>query len=131
MKTLSILILFLISVTSSFSQSGKITSKTDSVDVELERTNITFQQIQLRDSIDQSLAVFNVQIEQAPKSKKKELEKARKELLLNKEILQRDIDEVGLTSKNSWTKENVKRLKINTAQVRREYRRIRKNATKI
>lgn len=126
MKTLTILILVMVSsIGFCFGQAKVIETKKDSVNVELERKLISIEQKQLRDSINQSLEVFNTTIKQVPASKKKKLEQARKDLLLNKEILQRDIDEVAITAQNAWTDENVKRLKINANQVRREYVRIR------
>lgn len=126
MKTLTSLVLVMaLSIGFCLGQAKVIETKKDSVNVELERNLISIEQKQLRDSINQSLEVFNAKIKQVPASKKKKLEQARKDLLLNKEILQRDIDEVAITAQNAWTDENVKRLKINASQIRREYVRIR------
>jgi hypothetical protein len=124
MKTLSVFMLvFMCSVGFCFSQATQ-NIRQDSVIFEAERKIIAVQQIQLRDSINQSLSLVDTKIKNASPAKKKKLEQARKDLLLNKEVLQRYIDETGLTAKNSWTDENVERLKMNVDQVRREHRRL-------
>lgn len=125
MKTLSVFIIALLcSVGFSFAQATQ-NIKQDSVIFEAERKIIAVQQVQLRDSINQSLSLIDTKIKNASPAKKKKLERTRKDLLLNKEVLQRYIDETGLTAKNSWTDENVERLKMNVDQVRREHRRLR------
>ena len=125
MKIFNALVFFVICSVSFCSAQSAQNIDRDSANIELERQIISSQQIQLRDSINQSLALINTKINKTPSSKRKKLEQARKDLLLNKEIIQRDINEVGLTARNSWTDENLKRYKINVDQVRREHVRLR------
>lgn len=105
-------------------QSEKLQSG-DSIRVELERTIISNELIQLRDSINQSLKLFDSRIKRAPASRKGKFENARKELVEYRNRVKLDLEEASLTAKNAWTQDSVDRIRANTVATRREYKRIR------
>lgn len=124
MKTLTISIAIVMCTCSfGFAQSKRLQSG-DSIRVELERTTINKELTQLRDSIGQSLKIFESRIQKARVSKREKLESARKDLIEYQKRTKLDLEETLLTAQNSWSDESVKRIRANTAATRREYKRI-------
>jgi hypothetical protein len=125
MKTLTASIALVIcSFGFGYAQTEKLQSG-DSIRVELQRRSIFKDLTQLRDSMNQSLKIFDSRIQKAPLSKKDKLESARKELIEYQNLVKLDLEETSLTAKNAWRNEYVERIKANTVITRREYKRIR------
>lgn len=124
MKTLTISITIVMCTCGfGFAQSKRLQSG-DSIRVELERTTISKELTQLRDSIGQSLKIFDSRIKTARVSKREKLESARKELTEYQNRTKLDLEEISLTAQNSWRDESVKRIRANSTATRREYKRI-------
>jgi len=125
MKTLSICIALLVcSLGLAFAQSERLQSG-DSIRVALERTTISKELTQLRDSINQSLRILDSRIKKARVSTRTKLENARKELIEYQKRIKLDLEETVVTGQNAWREEAVKRIRANTTATRREYNRIR------
>ena len=125
MKTIMISIALVICSSGlAFAQAQRLQSG-DSIRVELERTTISKELTQLRDSINQSLKIFDSRIKKAGVSKREKLESARKELIEYQNRIKLDLEETSVTAQNAWRAESVERIRANTVATRREYKRIR------
>ena len=125
MKTLLICIALLIcSLDLAFAQSERLQSG-DSIRIALERTTLSKELTQLRDSINQSLKIFDSRIKKARAPKRVQLENARRELIEYQKRIKLDLEETSVTGQNAWREESVKRIQANTIATRREYKRIR------
>jgi len=124
MKTASIFItLLLCSVTVGFGQNGKMES--DSVKINIARSEISKELTLLRDSIKLTITEFDLKIKKATGDKKGKLESAQKDLGEYINRVSSDLQETSLTAKNAWTTESVERIRTSTSATRREYYRIR------
>jgi ribosomal protein L16 Arg81 hydroxylase len=124
MKTVSIFIaIILVACGFGFAQTERLQSG-DSVRVELERKIISDEMTQLRDSISQSLKIFDLRIKKARVARRQKLESARKELTEYQNMIKLDLKETATTAQNAWSEDSVKRMRANTVATRREYKRI-------
>lgn len=129
MKTVLILVLTVgmsLGMVTTYGQSEKIGIK-DSVEVSTEREQISRSLVQLRDSINNSITMLDDKKIGAPTKSKQGIDKAVKELVLYKEKVVRDIEEIEDTSKKGWDSNSVIRIQTTMLEVRREYKRISKD----
>jgi hypothetical protein len=125
MKTLTLSIALVIGFSCiGFAQSEKLQSG-DSIRVELQRAVISKELTQLRDSIANSLHVFDSLIEKSQGKKRDKLLSAKRELEHYQDLVKLDIEETNTTARKAWLEINVERMKANTVTTRREYKRIR------
>ncbi len=122
-STLLFMVALLGLVTAGFAQSGKLQSG-DSVRIELERTTVSKELIDLRDSMALSIIAFDAKVKKSKSSKVEKLKSARKELAAYKDQLDLDLKEIAQTGRNSWNKESIERIQLSTQNTRREYKRI-------
>lgn len=95
----------------------------DSVTVEIARSGVSEELINLRDSMSVSLQKFNTLINSVRPSKKK-LEIARKELVHYYDLVELDLKETQTTAQNAWTTDAANRIRANTIMIRREHARL-------
>ena len=128
MKTL----IFSIAITTlSFGLSNAQTTEKLQLDedarVDVQRSIVSKQLLQLRDSIGISIRVADILLQKAKiEAQKVTYGNAKNELIEYQKRVISDLDETSLTSENAWTGESEKRLKLSLNDTRREHNRIRK-----
>lgn len=124
MKSILFSIAIVISIcTVGLAQSAKLNSG-DSIRIELERTAITTELIDLRDSISISIIAFDSKVKKSIPSEGVKLTAASKELTGYKGQLDLNIEEIVQTGRNSWNADSMARIQLATVNTRREYKRI-------
>ncbi len=104
--------------------------ESDSVEINIERAAITKELSQLRDSIKQTIKIFDSKIRKASANKKEKLESTQKDLIEYMNRVKSDLQETSLTARNAWTVDSASRIKVSTSATRREYYRIRRSSFK-
>jgi hypothetical protein len=124
MKAMLFIITLLGLVKVGLAQTEKLSSG-DSTRIELERTALSAELIQLRDSISISILAIDAKVKKTMPSASAKLMAASKELKGYKDHLELDIEEITQTGLNSWRADSLKRIQLDTINTRREYKRIR------
>ncbi len=125
MKTsfLSIL-LFCVSAGSAFSQATDKLPVSDSARIELERKQLLKELTDLRDSINQSLNVFSRSIRKVSPKKDKQMKNASQNLGQYRDRLKTDIQKVQLTTQNAWSPNNLKTIRADMTEIRKEHKKM-------
>ncbi len=116
--------LFLITISLASFFSASLAQSKDSVNVEIARSHISEELIELRDSINQSLQKFDARMKVVKPAQKKELQAARKELVQYYDLVELDLAEASTTAKNGWTEDAMGRIRANMVMIRREHARL-------
>lgn len=124
MKTLVVLLFMTLGSFACLSQSTERLQADDSARIELERTALVKELTDLRDSINQSLNIFSRSIRKTTPKKEKQMKNASQELAQYRDRLKLDIQQVQLTAKNGWSVNNIKRIKDDAADIRKEHKRM-------
>ena len=99
--------------------------------VDVQRSIVSKELIQLRDSIGISIRVADILLQKAKmETQKANYENAKAELIEYQKRVKSDLDETSLTARNAWTGESEKRLKISMNDTRREHNRIKNTILK-
>ena len=124
MKTLVAFLFMTVGSFACFSQNTERLQADDSARIELERTALLKELTNLRDSINQSLNVFSRSIRKTTPKKEKQMKNASQDLAHYRDRLKLDIQQVQLTAKNGWTPNNIKVIKSDAADIRKEHKRL-------
>jgi hypothetical protein len=124
MKTRLISFCLLFGSIACFSQNTERLQADDSARIEYERSKLLKELTGLRDSINQSLTMFSRSIRKTTPKKDKQLKTASQDLAQYRDRLKLDIQQVQLTAKNGWSTTNIKRIKDDSADIRKEHKRI-------
>jgi hypothetical protein len=124
MKTLFMFAFLVLGSVACYSQATERLQADDSTRIELERSDLLKELTGLRDSINQSLNVFSRSIKKVSPKKDKQMKNASQDLAQYRDRLKLDIQQVQLTAKNGWSPNNIKRVKDDAADIRKEHRRI-------
>lgn len=99
--------------------------------VDVQRSVLSKELIQLRDSIGISIRVADILLHKAKiETQKSTYENAKAQLIEYQKRVKTDLDETSLTATNAWTGESEKRLKMSMNDTRREYNRIKNTVLK-
>ncbi len=109
---------------SCFSQNTERLQAGDSARIESERTALIKELTDLRDSINQSLNVFSRSIRKTTPKKEKQMKNASQDLAHYRDRLKLDIQQVQLTAKNGWSVNNIKQIRNDAADIRKEHKRL-------
>jgi hypothetical protein len=101
--------------------------KKDSLQVAMEREQLSTSLLQLRDSIVQSVQTLEERKTGAVAKSKRPIDKALKELRIHHGRVQKDLDELVSVSKRGWDTDVAVRLRASLNNVRREHNRIRQD----
>lgn len=125
MKTsLLSIILFLGAAGSAFSQATDKLPVGDSARIELERKQLLKELNNLRDSINQSLNVFSRSIRKVSPKKDKQMKNASQNLGQYRDRLKTDIQKVQLTTQNAWSLNNLKTIRADMTEIRKEHKKM-------
>jgi len=117
--------LFLITISLVCFCSASHAQSKDSVNVEIVRSTVSEELIELRDSINQSLQKYDARIRVVSPAQKKNLQASRKELVNYYDQVELDLVEARTTAQNAWSQEAISRIRANMIMVRREHERLR------
>jgi len=124
MKLKLLLILTLGFCVTGYAQKTDQLNSGDSLRIELERTSLATDLIQLRDSISVSILALDAKLKKTIPSQGGKLIAASKELKGYKDHLESDIEEIAQTGRNSWNADSINRIQLAAINTRREYKRI-------
>jgi hypothetical protein len=124
MKTFVALLFMTFGSVACFSQNTERLQADDSARIEVERTALLKELTELRDSINQSLNIFSRSIRKTTPKKEKQMKNASQELAQYRDRLKLDIQQVQLTAKNGWSANNIKQIKTDAADIRKEHKRL-------
>ncbi len=124
MKILVVFLFLTLGSLAGFSQSTERLQANDSARIELERTALLKELTGLRDSINQSLNIFSRSIRKTTPKKEKQMKNASQDLAHYRDRLKLDIQQVQLTAKNGWNVNNIKQIKNDAADIRKEHKRL-------
>lgn len=118
------IILFFVAAGSALSQGTDKLQANDSARIELERKQLLKELTDLRDSINQSLNVFSRSIRKVSPKKDKQMKNASQNLGQFRDRLKMDIQQVQLTAQNAWRPNNLKTIRADVAEIRKEHRKM-------
>jgi hypothetical protein len=99
----------------------------DSLQVAMEREQLSTSLMQLRDSIVQSVQLLEARKPGMVSKAKRPVDKALKDLHASQKRVQKDLDELVAASKKGWNTDVATRLRASLNNVRREHNRIRQD----
>ncbi len=94
----------------------------DSLRIENERSKLSTQLVQLRDSINQTIVMIDQANKKSSAKTAEKLKALSKDLNQNKEQLDKLVNELSTTSQKGWSETKVKRIQLTEQSIRRYYK---------